>query len=158
MFTFSRHCLLRKPRNALLLLTDVQFACFTSPGWARLSTRMSSHFRVIEHTINCSHSREYPAGSANGIVGGNELKLAVKQYIPLDNPEPKSGDVTIVATHANGVPKVSLHPGKFPGQLKICKRNYMNRCGTTCIISRNKLVSASVAYGWQTSQHKGNRG
>jgi hypothetical protein len=30
----------------------------------------------------------------------------VKQYIPLDNPKPQPGDVTILAAHANGFPKV----------------------------------------------------
>jgi hypothetical protein len=34
------------------------------------------------------------------------LHLAVKQYIPLDNPNPQPGDVTILAAHANGFPKV----------------------------------------------------
>lgn len=34
------------------------------------------------------------------------MHLAVKQYIPLDNPNPQPGDVTIIAAHANGFPKV----------------------------------------------------
>ena len=36
------------------------------------------------------------------------LNLAVKQYKPLDNLQPELGDVTIIATHANGFPKVSI--------------------------------------------------
>jgi hypothetical protein len=34
------------------------------------------------------------------------LYLAVKQYTPLSNPNPQSGDVTIIGAHANGFPKV----------------------------------------------------
>ena len=32
--------------------------------------------------------------------------LAVKQYTPLDNLRPKSGDLTIIGAHANAFPKV----------------------------------------------------
>lgn len=64
-----------------------------------------SDYRVVEHTIDCSHSREYLAETANG----NEdiPKLAVKQYVPHDNPNPQPGDVTIIGAHANGFPKVA---------------------------------------------------
>ena len=34
--------------------------------------------------------------------------MSVKQYIPLDNPDPKPGDITIVGGHANGFPKVCM--------------------------------------------------
>lgn len=67
-----------------------------------------SNYRVVKHTIDCSHSREYLAETANG----NEdiPKLAVKQYVPHDNPNPQPGDVTIIGAHANGFPKVAkLH-------------------------------------------------
>lgn len=62
-------------------------------------------FRVVEHTVDCHHSREYATATANG--DADRPKLAVKQYIPLDNPNPQPGDVTIIAAHANGFPKVS---------------------------------------------------
>lgn len=66
--------------------------------------RHISHFRVVEYAIPCQHTREYPRATEVGKE--NSLRLAVKQYIPLDNPDPKPGDVTIVAAHANGFPKV----------------------------------------------------
>jgi hypothetical protein len=66
---------------------------------------MPQFFRVVEHTINCAHSREYVTATANG--DADRPRLAVKQYIPLDNPNPQPGDVTIIAAHANGFPKVS---------------------------------------------------
>lgn len=68
---------------------------------------MPELFRVVEHTVNCSHSREYVGATANG--DADRPQLAVKQYIPLDNPKPQPGDVTIIGAHANGFPKVSRY-------------------------------------------------
>jgi hypothetical protein len=64
----------------------------------------SSPFRVVEHVVPSQHIREYPAATAH--AQEDVLNLAVKQYIPLDNPNPQPGDVTILAAHANGFPKV----------------------------------------------------
>jgi hypothetical protein len=69
----------------------------------------SSPFRVVEHVVPCQHLREYPAATAN--EQEQPLHLAVKQYIPLDNPNPQPGDVTILAAHANGFPKVRQESG-----------------------------------------------
>jgi hypothetical protein len=69
-----------------------------------MSSFTSGPFRVVEHTVECQHIREYPGATAN--TQEDELHLAVKQYIPLDNPNPQPGDVTILAAHANGFPKV----------------------------------------------------
>lgn len=66
----------------------------------------STYFRKVHHTINCAHTREYIAATANGDL--DQPKLAVVQYIPVDNPNPQPGDVTFIATHANGFPKVSI--------------------------------------------------
>lgn len=60
-------------------------------------------FKVVEHTTSCQHIREYPNGVKPQQKG---LKLAIKQYTPLDNPNPSEGDVTIIGAHANGFPKV----------------------------------------------------
>ena len=64
----------------------------------------SGPFRIVEHVVPCQYIREYPAATAN--EQEDTLHLAVKQYIPLDNPNPQRGDVTIIAAHANGFPKV----------------------------------------------------
>ena len=68
----------------------------------------SSVFRVIEHSVNAQHIREYPAATA----GSQEdvLQLAVKQYVPLSNPDPKPGDLSIIGAHANGFPKELYEP------------------------------------------------
>jgi hypothetical protein len=71
----------------------------------------SSPFQVVEHVVPCQHLREYPAATAN--EQEQPLHLAVKQYIPLDNPNPQPGDVTILAAHANGFPKVRQESGIF---------------------------------------------
>lgn len=68
----------------------------------------SSPFRIVEHVVPCQHIREYPAATAN--EQEDTLHLAVKQYIPLDNPHPQPGDVTILGAHANGFPKVGEPP------------------------------------------------
>ncbi|KAK3303056.1 Alpha/beta hydrolase family-domain-containing protein [Chaetomium strumarium] len=69
---------------------------------------MSPYYRVVEHTVNCCHSREYATATVNG--DADKPRLAVKQYIPLDNPNPQPGDVTIIAAHANGFPKELYEP------------------------------------------------
>ncbi|KAE8152132.1 toxin biosynthesis protein [Aspergillus avenaceus] len=68
----------------------------------------SGPFRIVDHVVECQHLREYPAATANDQE--DELYLAVKQYIPLDNPDPQPGDVTILAAHANGFPKELYEP------------------------------------------------
>lgn len=74
-------------------------------------TRMASQFRIVEHVVNCSHTREYVGATAHG--DDDRPKLAVKQYIPLNNGEPQPGDVTIIGAHANGFPKVR-HSNELP--------------------------------------------
>ncbi|KAF9888899.1 hypothetical protein FE257_008269 [Aspergillus nanangensis] len=68
----------------------------------------ASIFRAIDHRINAQHIREYPAATA----GSQEdvLQLAIKQYVPLSNPSPKPGDLSIIGAHANGFPKELYEP------------------------------------------------
>jgi hypothetical protein len=66
----------------------------------------SGPFRVVEHKVPAQHIREYP--QATSTSQEETLHLAVKQYIPLDNPSPQPGDVTIIGAHANGFPKVNM--------------------------------------------------
>jgi len=61
-------------------------------------------FNVVEHTTPCQHIREYPRGTR--LRQEDVLHLAIKQYTPLNNLQPKEGDITIIVTHANGFPKV----------------------------------------------------
>ncbi|TGO69751.1 hypothetical protein BOTNAR_0007g00320 [Botryotinia narcissicola] len=63
----------------------------------------STIFEVKEHTLECQHIREYPRATSN--TQEDVLRLAIKQYIPRDNPNPQPGDVTIIGAHANGYPK-----------------------------------------------------
>jgi hypothetical protein len=64
-----------------------------------------STFRIQEHTLPCAYIREYPFATADSQE--DTLHLAIKQYTPLDNLSPQKGDVTIIAAHANGFPKVA---------------------------------------------------
>ncbi|KAL4759083.1 putative toxin biosynthesis protein [Aspergillus foveolatus] len=69
---------------------------------------LTGPFRIVEHTVPGQHIREYPGATAN--EQEDVLSLVVKQYIPLDNPSPQPGDVTILAAHANGFPKELYEP------------------------------------------------
>lgn len=74
------------------------------PVRAVLGKRRLSHFRVVEHTVRCQHIRGRPAAVEPGHE--RDLRLAVKQYIPKTNSQPGADDVTLIAAHANGFPKV----------------------------------------------------
>lgn len=63
----------------------------------------SSVFKIVEHVVECQHIREYYGGIRSG---ASSLSLCVKEYIPSDNIEAVDGSITIIATHANGFPKV----------------------------------------------------
>jgi hypothetical protein len=65
---------------------------------------MSSIFDVKEHIIDAAHIREYARATSHSQE--EVLKIAVKEYIPKDNPSPQLGDVTVIGAHANGFPKV----------------------------------------------------
>ncbi|KAL4923432.1 Alpha/beta hydrolase family-domain-containing protein [Aspergillus undulatus] len=62
-----------------------------------------SHFRIIEHTIRCQNIRERLGAVKPGHE--NDLRLAVKQYIPKDNTTSRYGNITIIGAHANAFPK-----------------------------------------------------
>ncbi|KAK7754446.1 hypothetical protein SLS62_003466 [Diatrype stigma] len=64
---------------------------------------MAFPFKIVEHTVPAQHVREWPRATANSQE--DVLYIHVKQYIPLDNPDPQPGDVTIIGAHANGFPK-----------------------------------------------------
>lgn len=68
---------------------------------------MAFPFSVVEHTFKGQHYREVPAT----VAGDDEnLQLHAKQYIPLNNPKPQPGDLSIIACHANGFCKEVYEP------------------------------------------------
>ncbi|KAL1956008.1 hypothetical protein VTO42DRAFT_7908 [Malbranchea cinnamomea] len=68
----------------------------------------SGPFRIIEHIIPGQHIREFPRATAT--EQEEIFRLAVKQYVPIDNPNPQPGDLTIIGAHANGFPKELYEP------------------------------------------------
>lgn len=68
---------------------------------------MSASFVIKEHVIETQHIREYSRATAHSQE--EALNLAVKQYIPKDNPSPQPGDITVIAAHANGFVKVKSY-------------------------------------------------
>ena len=77
--------------------------------------RTMSHFRIIQHEVRAQNIRDRPGAVKLGHE--RDLRLAVKQYVPHENPCPSDGDVTIIGAHANGFPKVIslLCQGNHPG-------------------------------------------
>lgn len=69
----------------------------------------STLFRIHEHVLQGQHIREYPAATADSQE--EPLSLHIKQYVPLNNLNPAAGDVTLIAAHGNGFPKVCLAAG-----------------------------------------------
>ncbi|KAK4093159.1 hypothetical protein Purlil1_2316 [Purpureocillium lilacinum] len=67
-----------------------------------------SLFNITEHTIQASHIRDFPRATASS--QDEALLLAVKQYVPKDNPKPQRGDLTVIGAHANGFPKELYEP------------------------------------------------
>ncbi|KAH8664415.1 Alpha/beta hydrolase family-domain-containing protein, partial [Xylariales sp. PMI_506] len=65
------------------------------------------HFTCKTHIVPCCHIRHYSKSTSRS--QNDELYLQVKQYVPL-NYNPKDGDVTILAAHANGYPKELYEP------------------------------------------------
>ncbi|KAH7028642.1 Alpha/beta hydrolase family-domain-containing protein [Macrophomina phaseolina] len=65
-------------------------------------------FEVKEHVIPCQHIRGYSRATAH--KQEELLHLSVKQYIPHDNQNPQTGDVTIIGAHAQGFPKELYEP------------------------------------------------
>lgn len=68
----------------------------------------SEYFRCDDHVLEGSHIRGFPRTTSTNQE--EVLELAIKQYTPLDNPNPKPGDITIIAAHANGFSKVHIGP------------------------------------------------
>lgn len=67
--------------------------------------KMTTLFDVKEYVVDGQHIREYARATAHSQE--EVLKVAVKQYTPRDNPNPQPGDITIIASHANGFVKVA---------------------------------------------------
>ena len=68
----------------------------------------TKHFQRITHIVESSHIRQYPHALADSQE--DVLRIAVKQYIPTNNKVPRPGDLTIIASHANGVGKELYEP------------------------------------------------
>lgn len=69
---------------------------------------MAQSFHIREHRILGQHIREYPGATVHS--EDDALQIEIKQYTPIDNPTPRPGDVTIIATHANAHCKELYEP------------------------------------------------
>jgi hypothetical protein len=64
---------------------------------------MSFPFHIDEHAIDAQYIRDSARAKA---TPNAPLKLCIKKYWPIDNPNPQPGDVTVVTTDGIGFPKV----------------------------------------------------
>lgn len=77
-------------------------------------------FTIKIHKFPGQHIRQYPG--ATRIREEDVLYLEAKQYIPLSNTRPRTGDITILATHAVSFPK-ELYEPLWIELLRQCQRN-----------------------------------
>ncbi|KAL4909362.1 hypothetical protein BDW74DRAFT_174565 [Aspergillus multicolor] len=64
-------------------------------------------FTITEHTVDCQYIREYPRATSTQDA---PLKLLVKKYTPIDNPNPQPGDVTLIGAPGTAIPKELYEP------------------------------------------------
>jgi hypothetical protein len=107
----------------------------------------SQYFWKDEHSVEASHIRGFPR--ATGTNQEEVLHLAVKQYTPLSNTNPKPGDITIIAAHANGFPK-ELYEPLWDELLKLC-----NQYGFGI---RGIWIADVVHQGWSSVLNEGKLG
>lgn len=72
---------------------------------------MTYPYLITDHVMDAQFMREYPRATASQ---DTPLKLCIKQYTPIDNPDPKNGDLTIVAAHGTGFAKVKCRALVMP--------------------------------------------
>ncbi|RAH83272.1 toxin biosynthesis protein [Aspergillus japonicus CBS 114.51] len=102
---------------------------------------MNSQFRIIEHTIPCSSIREYH----HAVKTDRLLQLAIKQYISLNNHNPSRDDISIIAGHANGIPKECYEPlwddllRTFEGKIKAIWFADCSNQGTSGVLNEDNL-------------------
>ncbi|KAH6711674.1 Alpha/beta hydrolase family-domain-containing protein [Leptodontidium sp. MPI-SDFR-AT-0119] len=73
------------------------------------SEKSRTPFIIREHVIPCSHIREDLTTTTSG-QEQETWRMSVKQYIPVENQDPKEGDVTIVGGCGNGFLKELYEP------------------------------------------------
>jgi hypothetical protein len=102
-------------------------------------------FLIKEHVLPCQHVREYARATA--LEQEAVLNLAIKQYIPIDNPSPQPGDVTIIGASANGFPKVSTSELDRFHLDTDRTRSFTNLYGKRSKPAQQEIASVSGAFG-----------
>lgn len=68
----------------------------------------ASNFSITTHKFPGQHIRQYPGATRHNEEDVQYLEA--KQYIPLSNPYPQEGDITILGAHAVSFPKEVYEP------------------------------------------------
>ncbi|PYI34276.1 toxin biosynthesis protein [Aspergillus indologenus CBS 114.80] len=102
---------------------------------------MNFQFKIIEHTIPCSSICEYH----HAVKTAKPLQLAIKKYIPFNNLNPSRDDISIIAGHANGIPKECYEPlwdellRTFNGRIKAIWFADCSNQGTSGVLNEDNL-------------------
>lgn len=115
----------------------------------------ASIFEITEHVVPCQHIREYARAT---IQPDGPLDLVIKQYTPKSNPDPQPGDVTIIATHGSGFPKVPLFITTSTVGIVyelIRYRNFTNHFSKRSAPIQRRKTSGFAQSGLQTLPTKG---
>lgn len=111
---------------------------------------MASPFIVKEHVVPGQYVREYARATSS--AQEDVLELAVKEYVPRETGG--EGDVTIIAAHANGFPKV--------GSLRSCFLALLSPCSVLCGGMRYTVMALLLwrtgGYLWRGMGRMGNLG
>jgi len=94
------------------------------------SMTLSSVFQVDDFELEGQHIREYAGATAHRQE--DISRLAIKRYTPLSNLNASSGDITVIAAHANGVSVVSI---VFQADSGARFKSSTNPCGRRFVIN-----------------------
>ncbi|KAJ6100082.1 hypothetical protein N7467_001617 [Penicillium canescens] len=96
-------------------------------------------FTVTEHIVDGQYIREYPRAT---VSQASCLKLVVKKYAPIENPNPQPGDVTIIGAPGGGFPK-ELYEPLWEDLLARCNKDGI-RIGSIWIADAANLGASGV--------------
>ena len=97
---------LRLGRNSECKASTLEHSSNAVNRMSFLAIMSTNFFSVKSHVLPCQHIREYSRATKH--KQEETLYLDIKQYTPLNNLNPQHGDVTIIAAHGNGFPKVHV--------------------------------------------------
>ena len=112
---------------------------------------MATVLTTTEHVIKGQHIREYP--NATKHRQEDTLHLSIKQYVPLDLPDPvPENALTVIGVHGNGFPKASCNLcSRDNASTQLSSRRFMSPFGMTFTLVCEPVACMCEVFGWQTA-------